>query len=90
MCLAVPGKIIECNGDEVLVDLQGNKLKASRVLTPEAAVGDWVLVHAGFTITRLDESEARQTWDYLRAVLEDQVDGGADRADQARSRNPNS
>ncbi len=70
MCLAVPGKIIECAGDEAVVDLQGNTLRVSRVLTPDARAGDWVLVHAGFAITQLDEAEARQTWDYLREVLE--------------------
>ncbi|HPM22407.1 MAG TPA: HypC/HybG/HupF family hydrogenase formation chaperone [Phycisphaerae bacterium] len=71
MCLAVPGQIIACHGDEATVDLQGNQLKVSRVLTPEAVVGDWVLVHAGFAITQLDEAEARETWDYLQQALGD-------------------
>src|SRR5512136_112409 len=71
MCLAVPGKVLECTGDEAVVDLQGNTLRVSRVLTPDAAPGDWVLIHAGFTITRLDEAEARETWDYLRQTLGD-------------------
>ncbi len=69
MCLAVPGKVLECAGDEALVDLQGNRLRVSRVLTPEAGPGDWVLIHAGFAITQLDEAEARQTWDYLQQAL---------------------
>lgn len=69
MCLAVPAKVLECSGDDAVVDLQGNTLRISRVLTPEAGVGDWVLVHAGFAITRLDEAEAAQTWDYLRQAL---------------------
>ncbi len=71
MCLAVPAKIIECDGDEAVVDLQGNTLKVSRILTPEAGQGDWVLVHAGFAITQLDEEEAKETWDYLRQALRD-------------------
>ena len=71
MCLAVPGKVIECHDDEAVVDLQGNTLRVSKVLTPEAAIGDWVLIHAGFTIARLDEQEARETWDYLRQALGD-------------------
>jgi hydrogenase expression/formation protein HypC len=70
MCLAVPGKVIDKAADEATVDLQGNRLKVSLVLTPEAAVGDWVLVHAGFAISQLDEQEARETWDYLRQVLD--------------------
>lgn len=69
MCLAVPGQVIECNGDEAVVDLQGNTLKVSRILTPEAGAGDWVLVHAGFAITQLDQHEAQETWDYLRQAL---------------------
>jgi hydrogenase expression/formation protein HypC len=69
MCLAVPARIVECNGDEAVVDLQGNTLRVSRVLTPEAGTGDWVLVHAGFALTQLDEAEARETWDYLQQAL---------------------
>ncbi len=70
MCLAVPAKVIDKAGDEATLDLQGNRLKASLVLTPEAQVGDWVLVHAGFAISQLDEKDALETWDYLRQVLE--------------------
>lgn len=66
MCLAVPGKLLEIEGDNALVDLQGNRLRISRRLTPEAEVGEWVLVHAGFSIARLSETEALETWDYLR------------------------
>ncbi len=68
MCLAVPGKIIACDDSAAVVDLQGNRLAISTVLTPEAEVGQWVLVHAGFAITMLDERDALETWDYLRAA----------------------
>ena len=68
MCLAVPAKVIESNGDEAVVDLQGNRLKISRVLTPDADIGDWVLVHAGFAISQIDEDEAKQTWEYLKEI----------------------
>jgi hydrogenase expression/formation protein HypC len=68
MCLAVPGRIIECNGDEAVINMQGNRLPISRLLTPEAGPGDWVLVHAGFAISTISESDARQTWDYLRDI----------------------
>lgn len=74
MCLAVPGKVIRCNGDDAVVDLQGNTLKVSRILTPQVNTGDWVLVHAGFAITQLDEQEARETWDYLRQALAEEPD----------------
>ena len=73
MCLAIPAKIVECSGDEAVVDLQGSTLRVSRVLTPEANTGDWVLVHAGFAITQLDEAEALETWDYLRQAFGDEI-----------------
>jgi hydrogenase expression/formation protein HypC len=65
MCLAVPGQIVETREGEAVADFQGNKLTISTVLTPEVKPGDWVLVHAGFSLTTLPESEARETWSYL-------------------------
>ncbi len=70
MCLAVPGKIIERSeesGDFPIgtVDFQGSTMEISLALVPEAEVGDWILVHAGFAINRLDEADARETWHYL-------------------------
>lgn len=66
MCLAVPGRIISVKNDNALVDFQGNRLDVCSVLTPEVEVGDWVLVHAGFAITRISERAALETWSYLR------------------------
>lgn len=66
MCLAVPGRILQCEADDALVDLQGNRVRISRVLTPDTSPGDWVLVHAGFAIATVDEAEALETWDYLQ------------------------
>ncbi len=82
MCLAVPGKVVECDGDQAVIDLQGNTLRVSKLLTPEVGPGDWVLVHAGFTIAQLDEREARETWDYLSQALDDpRVEESAQNAD---------
>ena len=78
MCLAVPGKIIECDDDEALVDFQGNRLRVSTLLTPEAAVGDWVLVYAGFAISTIDEKDALDTWDYLRVTGNDRLHANGD------------
>ncbi len=69
MCLAVPGKVLKRTGEEAMVDLQGNQLRISTVLTPEVRPGDWVLIHAGFSISQLNEQEALETWDYLRLAL---------------------
>ncbi len=65
MCLAVPGQVIERRGDEATVDFHGSRVEVSLALTPDAEVGSWVLVHAGFAINLLDEAEARETWQYL-------------------------
>lgn len=73
MCLAVPGKIIEiktadpapATGAVGTVDFQGSRLDVSLAFVPEAKVGDWVLVHAGFALNVLDEQEAAETWKYL-------------------------
>ena len=74
MCLAVPAQVVDCSGDEATVNLQGNKLKISKIMTPGVARGDWVLVHAGFAIAQLDEADARETWDYLRQAFPDLVE----------------
>ncbi len=66
MCLAVPGRIIGLGDESALVDFQGNRMDVCCVLTPEAEIGDWVLVHAGFAITRIGEKAALETWAYLR------------------------
>lgn len=77
MCLAVPARILTREGDQAVADLQGNRLDISTALTPDVQVGDWVLIHAGFSITKLDEEEARQTWDYLQQALGDAELAGA-------------
>ena len=72
MCLAVPGKILDVNdsGEAVVgrvatVDFQGSRVEASLAMTPDAQAGDWVLIHAGFALTVLDEAEAMETFDIL-------------------------
>ena len=68
MCLAVPAKLIARTGDEGIVDLRGTRLAVSLVLLPEAMTNDWLLVHAGFAIQKLDELEAAETWALLDEV----------------------
>jgi hydrogenase expression/formation protein HypC len=67
MCLAVPARIVEQQDDETATaDLHGNRVRVSTMLVPEAGVGSWVLVHAGFAIETLDEDEAQATFAVLR------------------------
>ena len=81
MCLAVPGKILSVSaadegplGPMAMVDFQGSRLEVSLAMTPEAGPGDWLLVHAGFALTVLDEAEARETWETLRLALGDDLE----------------
>lgn len=62
MCLAVPGKVISIEGDGTgKVSYMGSTVLANLTLLPEVRVGDWVIVHAGFAISKLDQKEARKT-----------------------------
>jgi hydrogenase expression/formation protein HypC len=68
MCLAIPARIVELEGDKAVVDAMGNRWKAKTTLLPEAKLGDLVLMHAGFAISIVDEEEARETWELLREI----------------------
>jgi len=70
MCLAVPGKILELDGDTARVDFGGITREANVVLVPEAAVDSYVLVHAGFAIQVLNEAEAEETLSLFRQLAE--------------------
>jgi len=94
MCLAVPGRIVEILegespdapglGPVAAVDFQGSRVDVSLAMAPEATVGQWVLVHAGFAISLLDEAEARQTWEYLQesgiGEMPDELSGAGEAA----------
>ncbi|MHC4995464.1 MAG: HypC/HybG/HupF family hydrogenase formation chaperone, partial [Planctomycetota bacterium] len=70
MCLAVPAKLVERQGDQAVADLHGNRVRINMIMAPEAEPGDWILIHAGFAIQRLNHEQAEATW----AVLEDLQD----------------
>lgn len=69
MCLAVPSKIIEINDFMAKVDVDGVVRDASIMLIEDAKVGDYVIVHAGFAINKLDEKAALQTIEDMRRIL---------------------
>jgi hydrogenase expression/formation protein HypC len=68
MCLAIPARIVELEGDKAVVDAMGNRWRARTTLLPEAGLGDLVLIHAGFAISLVDEAEAIETWELLREI----------------------
>lgn len=65
MCLAVPARIVELEDDKAVVDALGNRWNCRTTLTPEVKLGDIVLIHAGFSITTVDEEEAQKTWQLI-------------------------
>ena len=76
MCLGIPGQIVEISDpaqQRAKVDVDGVRREVSVALIgvdgPDAAqVGDWVLVHVGFAMAKIDEAEARETLDQLKAL----------------------
>ena len=70
MCLAIPARIVELEGDVAVVDAMGNRFKAKTTLLPEAKLGTLVLVHAGFAISSVDEEEAKQTLQLIAEINE--------------------
>jgi len=70
MCLAVPMQIVSIEGDKMVAEIDGVRREASlMMLNEKVAVGDFVLIHAGFAISRLDEEEALETLDLMRECL---------------------
>jgi len=70
MCLAIPARIVEMQGDKAVVDAMGNQFRARMTLLPQAKLGDLVLVHAGFAISTIDEEEAKKTWQLIAEIDE--------------------
>lgn len=68
MCLAVPARITEIDGKRAVVDMAGVVREASVMMLPQATVGDYVIVHAGFAIEKLDEAEALRTIELFKQM----------------------
>jgi hydrogenase expression/formation protein HypC len=70
MCLAVPARIVALDGVRAVVEVPGNRFAADLSLVPEAKLGDYVLVHAGFAIERYDPEVAEETLSYFREIAD--------------------
>ena len=75
MCLAIPGKVTSVAGDNPLsrtgrVDFGGIIKEVSLAFVPEVKIGDYVIVHVGFALSRVDESEANKVFEYLKEMDE--------------------
>ncbi len=71
MCLAIPSKVVEFRDKMATIDVSGIRRDVSLLLLPEeAAVGDYVLVHAGFAIQRIDPEAAEEAMKLIREIAE--------------------
>ena len=89
MCLALPMRITAVDGARATIAVEGLEQECSLMLVPAAGVGDYVLVHAGYAISVLEETEAQETYALLREIgaLEEAVmdDAAADGDDAAEA-----
>jgi hydrogenase expression/formation protein HypC len=73
MCLAIPALIKSIKGQQAAVDIDGVRREVSIQLTPEAKVGDYILLHTGYAISLIDPAEAAETLKLLRQMAEADV-----------------
>ncbi len=73
MCLAVPGQVLEIHQSMATVDVAGVRRQVCMDLLDEVRTGDYVLVHVGFALQRIDEQEAQNTLDILRAQFNEEM-----------------
>lgn len=68
MCLSIPGKVIEINGDTAEVSVGGTIVKVGMQMVDHVKEGDFVLVHAGFALQKINEKEALETLKLFREM----------------------
>ena len=68
MCLAIPAKVITINNNMGTIDMEGTQREVSLLLLEDAKIGDYVIVHAGFAIHKIDEAEAMASLKVLREL----------------------
>lgn len=68
MCLAVPARVVSVEGRLARVEVVGNVRRADLSLVEDVAVGDYVLLHAGFAIRKLERAEAEETLELFRSI----------------------
>lgn len=73
MCLGVPAKVLSVNGDTALVRIGEVEYQASLALLENVSAGDYVILHAGFAIERVDEEEAKETERLFREIDGDEL-----------------
>jgi len=69
MCLAIPAKITKIDNSMGTIDMEGTQREVSLLLLEDAKIGDYVIVHAGFAIHKIDETEAKESLKVLRELV---------------------
>ncbi len=72
MCLAIPGKVLEINGNSALIDFDGIKQNVIIALIQNPEVGKYVIIHAGYAIEQINEQEALEAIEQWKEIAEDQ------------------
>lgn len=70
MCLAIPVKVVEVKKDRVVVDADGIRKEAGIMLLPDVKIGDYVLLHSGFVIRKIDSEDAKETLELIKEIVE--------------------
>ena len=78
MCLAIPSKIVNIDGDMAVIDVDGVRRECSLLMIEDPKVGEYVIVHAGFAISVLDEDEAQKSFEVWREMIESAEEQGPD------------
>ncbi len=73
MCLAIPAKVIELKDDTAKASMNGVLVKASLALLDDVKVGDYILIHTGIAIEKIDEHEAQETLQLIEAMKKDEL-----------------
>lgn len=92
MCLGIPGKLTEVYERDNLpmgkVEFGGIRKEVCLAYTPEANIGEYVLVHVGFAISRIDEAEAKKIFSFLAQIEQAAGEAEEERTDPLSSRHP--
>lgn len=73
MCVGVPMQVVSIDGDAIVAEVDGVRRSASlMMLADEVKVGDFLIIHAGFAISKLDEEEAQETLQMMREVFSEE------------------
>lgn len=78
MCLGIPAKVIEINGYMAVVEVGSTRREVSLQLVPDAKVEDYVLIHIGYAIQKINEKEAEETLELLKQLGESNAEGVKD------------